>query len=159
MVEFFNTGIDTEYLIIFIVIITFIISITLSLTIYHFQKIRPKIKIETISVNNFTDPDSIPINILVVNIGFIVIENLKCKITTYSNVVFTPLNIDSEYLMVTKTYRPYGKLSLKMGKTCKIKVEISWDNHTFLLKKRNKQTRKFILNRTAHTRVSITSPK
>lgn len=40
-------------------------------------------------------------------------------------------------------------ISLEQGEKRKIKLKISWDNHTFFMQKRNKKTQYFIVNRTS----------
>ena len=146
MVEFFNTGIDTEYLTIFIVTLGLIAAIILLLSIYHLQKLRPNIKIDYLSSNVY-NVDDVSIQVYVKNIGNLIAEEMKCEITSMTKGIAVHDLTQSTDLKSNSVWAPSATVSIKEGEKCKIKIKVSWDNHTFLFTKRNKLTEKFTCNR------------
>jgi len=148
MAEFFNTGIDMEYLTVGIVTLALIIAIILPLSIYQLQKLRPKLKIGNIHSNNYHE-EHVMIIAPVTNIGHIVAEGVKfTMISKTKGVIITQNHITSTDIMEGGIRALQETVSIKKGEKCKIKLEISWDNHTSKLKKRDKITHEFICNRT-----------
>jgi len=150
MVNFFETGIDTEYLTIFIVTLALIIGIVLPLSIYHLQKPRPKIKIDRFHSRE-TNNGFLTVTVYVKNIGYLIAEELKYEMTSLTKgVVVNQKSIQSMDLLPNGSWAPAAAVSIKQGEKCKIKIELSWDNHTLLLKKRNKLTQEFTCDRTGY---------
>ena len=147
MVNFYNTGIDTADLTIFLVILGLIITPILVLGVYHLQKPRPKIKIKRYSSNHY-HPGHVGIIVYVKNIGDIVAEEIKYEMTSLTKGITVNQNsTQSTDLLSNGDWAPGATVSIKIGEKCKIKMEISWDNHTLKLKKRNKLTQKFTCDR------------
>jgi len=147
MTEFFNTGIDTDYLTITLVTLALIIAIVLPLSIYQLQKIRPKIKIDRYNSNHY-HVEHVGIVVYVKNIGHIIAEEMKYEMTSMTKGVTVSQNSKlSTDLPSGGSWAPGATVSIKKGEECKIKFEVSWDNHTFKLKKRNKLTQEFTCNR------------
>jgi len=153
MVEFLNTGIDIEYLTITIVTLGLIAAIVLPISIYHLQKLKPKIKIDHLSSNHYHD-GHVGIVVYVKNIGNFIAEEMKCEITPLTKHVPVIQNSPQKTdLNPGGVWAPSATCSIKIGEKCKIKIKISWDNHTFLFTKRNKLTKKFTCNRLAEQSV------
>ena len=156
MVDFFETGIDTEYFTIFIVTLALIIGIVLPLSIYHMQKPRPKIKIIYTKSNLEPPSDFFNILFLVQNIGYVVAEDVMFKASMVNKKIDT--SCPENYSFDMRSFQEFQfntKFPLKEGEKCKIKIEISWDNHTFLLKKRNSLTQEFTCDRTEYGNVEL----
>ncbi len=149
MVNFYNTGIDTADLTIFLVILGLIITPILVLGVYHLQKSRPKIKIRNYSSNHY-HPETVGIIVYVKNIGDNIAEEIKYEMTSMTKGVAVDQNsTQSTDLLPNSDSAPGATVSIKEGENCKIKIKISWDNHTLKLKKRNNLTQEFTCDRIA----------
>ena len=137
MSEFFGTGIDTDYLTIFLAIVVIIISTSLPLILYHLSKDRAKLTFknwDTARVENdiahivfecynYGKMTAINTEIIVTSLN-----KEKCIIqNTFRNVDILPL--DSETLSID--------FPLKEKDHCKILFKIFWNNTTNILKKDN----------------------
>jgi len=155
MVNFYNTGIDTADLTIFLVIFGLIITSILVLSVYHLQKPRPKIKIIVFSANNYT-VDHVGIQVHFRNIGFIIAEDTKYEMKSMTKEVnVSNYNRPSKDLVMNESRAATEDVFIKEGQKCKIKIEITWDNHTSRLKKRNKLTQKFTCDRIENQNVKF----
>jgi len=147
MAEFFNTGIDTEYLTIAIVTLALIIAIILPLSIYQLQKSRPKIKIDRFNSNHYHE-GRVGITVYVKNIGDKIAEEIKYEMTSMTKGVAVNQNsTQSTDLLPDKDFAPGAEVFIKKGEKCKIEIKISWDNYTSRLRKRNNLTQKFTCDR------------
>jgi len=125
-----------------------IITPILVLGVYHLQKPRPKLKIVYTESGMSPNSDFFDITFLVQNIGYTVAEDLTCKISADNKEVDnSPPENYSQDMRSFQEYRPSIRFPLKQGEECKIKIEISWGNHTCLLKKRDKLTQEFTCKR------------
>lgn len=155
MVNFYNTGIDTADLTIFLVTLGLIITPILVLGVYHLQKPRPKIKIEKFHLVGFGD-EHVVIAVFVKNIGYRIAEEVKYEmISMTEGVIVNQSSTKSTDLNAGGSWHPSASVFIKKGEKCKIKIKISWENHTFLLKKRNGLTQEFPCERIEHKRVSF----
>lgn len=150
MAEFFNTGMETEFVTLILVVLGILITSILVLGVYHLQKPRPKLKIKKYSSSSHHETH-VRVNVNVQNIGDKIAEEVKYEMTSMTKGV--TLIEDSSASLVrdldpTSGFMTETTVNIKTGEKCKIKLKVSWDNHTFKLKKRNSLTHEFTCTRT-----------
>ena len=144
MSEFFNGGISTENLTLFLVSISLIVAIVLPLWIHHLQKPRPKIKIRNGGCGGH-GVEFVAVRVYLRNIGYQIAEGVKVEMKSETKGVNVVLqNPSARDLEPRADFIASANVYMNQWEKCEIEIKILWENHTSLLKKYDEQSQKFI---------------